>query len=301
MDPIERITPAKDTTFGMMLSAAGAGHSIFYIQHHNLYLQDNEAHAVMHEIRVYDRDATYFEIIEELDISLRAINKIFMRSDPPVDKRYIYATQILEKAEKQGTMVINSPRSLRRYNEKLYATEFPDLIPETLMTGNKDKIREFLDRHKSIVLKPVGLMAGKEIFLLKDDDVNFDVICDIQTIDGTYPAIAQPFLPAIKEGDRRLLVINGQAYPLCMSRLPKTGSIRANLAAGGNFQIQKLSESEKEIASIVGPRLKQDGVLFAGLDIIGGKLIEINHTSPTGLREISREAGEDITQILFDL
>ena len=299
MDPIEAITPAKDSTLAMMLAAQDLGHQIYYMGERDLYLKDGRAMAKAAHIRVKDDHGDWFEKDPATEIALGTLDQIFMRSDPPVDKGYITATYILDQAVRDGADVVNAPGALRNYNEKLYATLFPDFTPPTLVSANFDEIRAFVHRHGRAIIKPLDMMGGHGVYLTEKGDVNLDVICELQTENGAHPIIAQEFLPQIEQGDRRVLILNGEAYPHVLVRLPKQGSMRGNLAAGGSYDVQPLNERDKEIAEAVIPQLNKDGVRFAGLDVIGGRLIEINHTSPTGLREISKHVGENIARHLF--
>ena len=299
MDPIENITPHKDSTLAMMLAATDLGHEIFVMGERDLSLQHGQAIARARRVRVFDDAQKWFDAQEQETVILGHFDQIFMRSDPPVDKSYVLATYILDQAAKDGAQIINAPAALRNYNEKLYATHFPDLVPETLVTGDSALAREFVTAHDQCIIKPLDMMGGSGIYLTHKGDVNLDVVLELETDNGRYPVIIQKFLPEIADGDRRVLIIDGKPVEKVLVRLPKQGSIRGNLAAGGGYDVQDLTATDRHIVDSVAPRLQTDGVRFAGLDIIGGKLIEINHTSPTGIREISKQMGENIALRLF--
>lgn len=321
MGPLVEVNPAKDTSFAMMLSAQAGGASVFHIDQRHLYLSRQGPRARAFEVSLVDEAQNFATIVQETDEDLRSFDLILMRTDPPVDEAYITATQILRYAtfpsrprgfqkdgeasasagspDKRKTLVWNAPTALQRHNEKLFTLEFPDFVPDTLVTADKDKIKEFAAQHGSIIIKPLNLFGGQGIFQTGHNDINFESICDMLMAEGKTPVVAQPFLKAIQEGDRRVLVIHGRPYPFCLCRLPQKGSIRANLAAGGSYKVQELSSREREIAETVGDHLVKEGVVFAGLDIIGGYLTEINITSPTCARQISQATGEDVTGLLF--
>jgi glutathione synthase len=234
------------------------------------------------------------------DRALGQFDVIFMRKDPPVDKAFLQTTFILAQAELDGARVLNSPAALQNYNEKIYATLFPDLAPKTFVSADKNKIKEFVGSVERAVLKPVDMMGGYGVFVTDKEDFNLDVIIEMLTSSGTTHIIAQRFLPQIVEGDRRLIMIGGEIAGHALVRYPKEGSLRGNMAAGGTYKVEAVNDRDREIAAIVGLRLVKDGVYFAGLDVIGGHLIEINHTSPTGLREISNASGENLAHRIIE-
>ncbi|WP_031335736.1 glutathione synthase, partial [Yersinia pestis] len=234
-------------------------------------------------------------------LPLYDLDVILMRKDPPFDTEFIYATYILERAEDKGTLVVNKPQSLRDCNEKLFTAWFPELTPDTLVSRSKDHIRKFHQEHGDIILKPLDGMGGTSIFRVKQDDPNLSVIIETLTELSSRFCMAQNFLPAIKEGDKRVLVVDGEPVPYCLARIPAQGETRGNLAAGGRGEARPLSESDWEIARTVAPILKQKGLIFVGLDIIGDRLTEINVTSPTCVREIEAAFPEiSITGMLMD-
>ncbi len=223
-----------------------------------------------------------------------------MRKDPPFDTEYIYATYILERAEQAGTLIVNKPQSLRDANEKLFTAWFSEYTPDTLVTRSQKQIREFLAQHKDIILKPLDGMGGASIFRVKADDANIGVICETLTEHGSRFAMVQNYVPEITQGDKRVLVVDGEVIPYCLARIPQNGETRGNLAVGGRGEARPLSESDLKIAQAVAPTLKEKGLIFVGLDIIGDKLTEINVTAPTCVKEIEAAYDISITGILFD-
>lgn len=299
MDPIAHIKPEKDSTLAMMLGAQSLGAHLFYMEPDDLYIKDDTPYGIMCPLQVYDDPVHWFSLENPRHQKLTELDIILMRKDPPVDKRFIHTCYMLEHAARQGTHVFNNPLSLTAYNEKILATHFPEYCPPYVISSSLSVLKEFLEEHSKIIIKPLDAMGGAGIFLVDKEDVNFEVIWEMHTDKGRYPLMAQAFLPEITLGDKRLIVINGKPYPHTLVRLPKTGSIRGNLAAGGSYDVRPLNDKEREIAETVGPRLIQEGIIFAGLDVIGDRLIEINITSPTGLREISKATGDDLGQILM--
>jgi glutathione synthase len=293
MDPISGINPAKDSTLALMLAAQEAGCRISVMDQHNLWCAGDQARARWREISVYDDQQHWYVPGAQDNGPVTAFDILMMRSDPPVDKRFIHTTYTLETAAAQGVHVVNRPAALRDYNEKRFACSFPDLIPPTLITADYEVLQDFRSQHDKLVLKPLDAMGGQGVFVLDDDDPNFDVVWEMHTNKGAYPLMAQAFLPGIAEGDKRVLVIDGRPFDHALVRTPKTGSLRGNLAAGGSYDARPLNGQERAIAEQVGPVLKRKGITLAGLDIIGDKLIEINITSPTGLRELYKLTGDD--------
>ncbi|MDW8845571.1 glutathione synthase [Erwinia sp. MMLR14_017] len=300
MDPITSINIKKDTSFAMLLEAQRRGYEIHYMEMKDLYLRGGEARARTHSLSVEQNYDKWFEFGSEQDIALADLNVVLMRKDPPFDTEFIYATYILERAEEQGTLIVNKPQSLRDCNEKLFTAWFAELTPDTLVTRNAQQIREFWQEHGDIILKPLDGMGGASIFRIKQEDPNLSVIIETLTEHGNFYCMAQNYLPAIKEGDKRVLVVDGEPVPYCLARIPKSGETRGNLAAGGRGEARPLSESDWEIARRVGPTLKAKGLIFVGLDIIGDKLTEINVTSPTCVREIEAAFPISITGMLMD-
>ena len=300
MDPIESITPYKDTTFLLLLTAQTRGWKIMYMEQNDLYLNDNIPSASMVELKVQDDEAKWFSKGEIEFQPLSNLNVILMRKDPPFNTEYIYTTYILEAAEKLGVTVINKPQSLRDYNEKIFSTLFPQCIPPLIVSSHSGKIKKFLNKQDEIILKPLDGMGGSSIFKVSNSDPNLNVIIETLTCKGTQTIMAQKFIPDIIKGDKRILMIGGEPIPYCLARIPPKGDIRGNLAIGGKGIVQELDDRDLWIANQVGGFLKEKGIIFAGLDVIGNYLTEINITSPTCAREIEREKSIDIGGKLFD-
>ena len=300
MDPITSINIKKDTSFAMLLEAQKRGYEIHYMEMNDLYLRTGESRARTRLLSVEYNYDNWFEFGSEQDIALADLDVVLMRKDPPFDTEFIYATYILERAEEQGTLIVNKPQSLRDCNEKLFTAWFADLTPDTLVTRNESQIREFWQQHGDIILKPLDGMGGASIFRIKQEDPNLSVIIETLTDHGKFFCMAQNYLPAIKDGDKRVLVVDGEPVPYCLARIPKSGETRGNLAAGGRGEARPLTESDWEIARRVAPTLKEKGLIFVGLDIIGDKLTEINVTSPTCVREIEAAFPVSITEMLMD-
>ncbi|MBK4764798.1 MAG: glutathione synthase [Pantoea sp. Brub] len=301
MDPIASINIKKDTTFAMLLEAQNRNYKIYYIELNDLYIDNGISYAHASLLNVQYNVKNWYKLDNKQNIPLAELHVILIRKDPPFNMEYIYATYILECAEKLGTLVFNKPQSLRDCNEKLYTIWFKNFIPNTLITRNKEKIHIFWKNNGNIVVKPLDGMGGKSVFFIKKTDLNFSVIIETLTQNGNIFCIAQNYLPAIKQGDKRVLVIDGEPIPYCLARIPKKGEIRGNLAAGGNGEVRLLTETDWHIAYNIGLVLKEKGLIFAGLDIIGDKLTEINITSPTGVCQIEKiYPMSSITKKLFD-
>ncbi|NHB92546.1 glutathione synthase [Photorhabdus cinerea] len=286
MDPISSINIKKDTSFAMLLEAQRRGWELHYMEMSDLYLHQGEARARTRLLQVENNPQQWYQLNKEQDLALETLDVILMRKDPPFDTEYIYTTYILERAEGKGTLIVNKPQSLRDCNEKLFTAWFPDLTPDTLVTRNAIRLREFHQKHGDVIFKPLDGMGGASIFRLKKDDPNVGVIIETLTEHGSRFCMAQNFLPAIKEGDKRVLIVDGEPVPYCLARIPAQGETRGNLAAGGRGEARPLSESDWAIAKAVAPTLQEKGLIFVGLDIIGDKLTEINVTSPTCACEI---------------
>lgn len=300
MDPIASINIKKDTSFAMLLEAQRRGWQIHYMEMGDLYLHAGEGRARTRQLTVKQDQDNWFNFGTEQDLPLHDLDVILMRKDPPFDTEFIYATYILERAEVKGTLVVNKPQSLRDCNEKLFTAWFPELTPDTLVSRSAARIREFHQQHGDIILKPLDGMGGASIFRIKQDDPNLSVIIETLTEHGSRFCMAQNFLPAIKDGDKRILVVDGEPVPYCLARIPAQGETRGNLAAGGRGEARPLSASDWEIARAVAPTLKEKGLIFVGLDVIGDRLTEINVTSPTCAREIEAAFPVSITGMLID-
>ncbi len=300
MDPISQINIKKDSSFAMLLQAQARGYEIHYMEMADLYLLEGQARARTKMLQVQQDHTNWYQFNGEQDIALSDLQVILMRKDPPFDTEYIYATYMLERAEDAGTLIINKPQSLRDANEKLYTSWFSQYTPKTLVSRDAGRLKAFYQQEQDVILKPLDGMGGASIFRLKPDDANVSVIIETLTAHGQRYAMAQRFIPEIKDGDKRILVVDGEPVPYCLARIPASGETRGNLAAGGRGEARPLSDSDWAIARAIGPTLKAKGLIFVGLDVIGDKLTEINVTSPTCIREIEAAFPVSITGMLFD-
>ncbi|TMP87237.1 glutathione synthase [Pseudoalteromonas ruthenica] len=299
-DPISGFNIKKDTGFAMMLEAEKRGYELYYMEMDDLFLRQGEAFAHAARAHVFDNAEKWYDLAPQQDIALGDLDIILMRKDPPFDTEYIYATYILERAELAGALVVNKPQSLRDANEKLYTAWFSEFTPDTLVTRSAKQIRAFLAEHGDIIMKPLDGMGGASIFRVKEDDANIGVIIETLTEHGKRYAMIQNYIPAIKDGDKRVLVVDGEVVPYCLARIPQKGETRGNLAAGGRGEVRPLTADERRIAETLAPTLKAKGLLFVGLDIIGDKLTEVNVTAPTCVKEIEAESNFSVTALFFD-
>lgn len=300
MDDIAVITVKKDTSLALMLEGQRRGYELYYMNDSDLFLDHGTCAARMRAIRVMDDPEHWFELGNEVIRPLAEDDLVLMRADPPVDDDYLFASYLLELAENAGARVVNRPRALRDFNEKLSIAHFPDLIPSTLVSSNPTQLRGFVAGRERSVLKPLDGMGGKSIFLTSPGDPNLNVIIETLTANGRRMIMAQEFLPAIAEGDKRILVIGGQPVPYLLARIPGGEDFRGNLARGGRGEGRPLSETDLAIAETVAPLLLENGIDLAGLDVIGDRLTEINVTSPTCFRELDAQFGINIAGDLFD-
>ena len=300
MDPIGSIKIEKDSTFAMMLAAQRRGWTVQYMELGDLFLRGEEAWARMRTLEVADDPARWHRFTSERTSPLHALDAVLMRKDPPFDMEYIYSTYLLEQAQAKGCLVVNHPRSLRDANEKLFTVQFPQCCPPTLVTRRDADIRDFLDVQRDVILKPLGGMGGHSVFRVRRSDPNVTVIIETLTTLGKRFCMAQRFIPEIAQGDKRILVVYGEPVPFALARVPREGETRGNLAAGGRGEGRPLSERDRWIAAQVGPELLRRGIYFAGLDVIGEYLTEINVTSPTCIRELDTEFDLDIAGQLLN-
>nr|VFK34408.1 MAG: glutathione synthase [Candidatus Kentron sp. MB]VFK76711.1 MAG: glutathione synthase [Candidatus Kentron sp. MB] len=301
MDPIHTIHIKKDSSFAMLLAAQTRGWELLYMTPDDLLLRDGEPHAHMRVVTVRDDPANWFTLSEASRQALRTLDVILMRKDPPFDREYLYITYLLERAEEVGVLVINRPRSLRDANEKLYTAWFSQCCPPTLVTRDRPELREFLAEQGDIILKPLDGMGGASVFRVRAGDPNTNVILETLTRHGHCFTMAQRFLPEIRDGDKRILVLAGEPIPYALARIPAQGETRGNLAVGGRGIGVALSERDRWICGQVGPTLRDKGLLFVGLDVIGDYLTEINVTSPTCIRELNDWYGLDIGGQFMDI
>jgi glutathione synthase len=301
MDPIDGINPAKDTTLAMLLEAARRGMTLLYFEQQDLRIRNGSPLGSARRLQVNDDARQWFELGPREDLDLGGIDVILMRKDPPFDTEYIYTTYILERAAKHGALVINRPSSLRDINEKAFTAWFPQCCPDTLITRSMAGMRAFLAEHRHIVVKPLHGMGGRSIFAVHEGDRNANVIFETLTDYGHRHAVAQRYIPEIRQGDKRILLVDGQATDYVLARVPAADDNRGNLVMGAAPEVRPLTERDRWIAGQVGPVLRERGVLFAGIDVIGDYLTEINVTSPTGARELKKYAGVDLMTTFFDV
>lgn len=301
MDPIGSIKPYKDTTLAMLLEAQRRGWQLHYMEIADLFLRDGKAWARTRDLKVHDDPHDWYGFGEEVTLPLGELDVILMRKDPPVDSEFICATYILEQADEDGAWVINDPGALRDTNEKFSISWFPQCCAPTLITRQISQIREFLREQGEIIVKPLSGMGGASIFRLREGDLNTSVVLETMTALGTRFAMAQRYLPEIAQGDKRILLIDGEPAPYALARIPAAGESRGNLAAGGRGEGVELSVRDRWICEQVGPTLREMGLLFVGLDVIGEHLTEINVTSPTCVRELDRIYGINLAGTFLDV
>lgn len=300
MDPLASITPKKDSTLAMMLAAQERGWRLHEIHVPDLALVDGRVSARMRTVTVRDDDHHWHEVVEVIEAPLTELDAVMMRKDPPFDMDYVYATYLLEQAEAAGVPVINRPRGLRDANEKLFTAWFPQCCPPTVVSARHDVLRAFIAEQGDAVVKPLDGMGGTGVFRLRADDPNINSALEMLTARYRRPIMAQRYLAEISEGDKRILLIEGRPLEYVLARLASRGETRANLAAGGGYRAQPLSQADRWICEQVAPRLAEHGIVFAGLDVIGDRLTEVNVTSPTCIREIARETGVNAAEQLMD-
>lgn len=300
VDPLSALKAYKDSSIAMMRAAAKRGHAVWTIQREALHWRDGRtlAHAV--RILLTEDDAQWFSVAEQACLPLTAFDTVLMRQDPPFDFEYIAATWLLERAEAEGARIFNRPRAIRDHSEKVAITEFAQFAPTTLITRDAADIHAFIDELGEAILKPLDGMGGSSIFHVRRDDPNRNVIVETLTQFGVRSIMVQQYLPAIREGDKRVLLIGGEPVPFCLARIPKAGESRGNLAAGGTGVARPLTARDREIAVSLAPTLWARGLLIVGLDVIGDKLTEVNVTSPTCFVEISQQTGFDVAGMLLD-
>lgn len=300
MDPIAAISYKKDTSLAMLVAAQERGWSLHYMEQGDLYLHQGVAMGSMRALNVAYDPQNWYSLGELQECPLDDLDAILMRKDPPFDNDYVYSTYLLEMAENAGTLIVNRSQSLRDCNEKMFATQFPQCCPPVLVTSQASKLKAFHREHRDVIFKPLDGMGGSSIFRLRENDANISVIIETLTDHGRHPIMAQRFIPEIINGDKRILLIDGEPVPYALARVPAVGETRGNLAAGGNGLAQPLSERDRWICEQVKETVKSKGLLFVGLDVIGDYLTEINVTSPTCVREINAAYNLDIAGDLMD-
>jgi glutathione synthase len=300
MDPIASIKVAKDSTFAMLLEAQRRGHHLNYVVPGSLGIVEGRSVARLAALAVQDDSTLWYKLATAESRPLSEMDVVLMRTDPPVDPAYLHDSLILSLAQAEGVLIVNDPQGLRDLNEKLAALLFPDCCPPTVVSREAVILREFIASHGHCVLKPLDGMGGRSIFMVREGDPNINVILETLTEGGRQLAMAQRYLPEITEGDKRILLIDGEPVPYCLARIPQGNEFRGNLAAGGRGEGRPLTDRDRWIAARVGPELKRRGMVFVGLDVIGDYLTEVNVTSPTCIRELDLQFDLNIAGLLFD-
>ena len=294
MDPLESIKPNKDSTLAMMQAAQGRGWQIFEIQQNGMFLTKDQVFGKCREVNIDIHQTNYFSVVNSCTTSLEEMDIVLLRKDPPFDMEYIYTTYLLELLEKKGVPVLNKPSSVRDCNEKLYALEFSECCPEYLVSRDEKVLHDFYEEHQDVVFKPLDGMGGSSVFRVSPKDKNLGVIIETLTQHGKFQTMAQKYLPAIRDGDKRILIINGEPIPYALARIPSANENRGNLAAGGEGVGKKLTKRDHFICDLVGKSLVSKGLYFVGIDVIGDYLTEINVTCPTCIRELDQAFGLNI-------
>ncbi len=301
VDPLDTFKIYKETTFAMMREAQRRGHKVWTCELTGLFWQSGQqVRALSQHIRLTGQADAWYEVVATETRELRGFDRVLMRKDPPFDNEFFYATHLLGQSEREGARVFNRPAALREHPEKLAIMECPQFLSPTLVTRDAQQIRDFHAEHQDIILKPLDGMGGMGIFRVKADGLNLGGIIETLNRDGAQSVMVQKFIPAIEQGDKRVLLINGVPVPYALARIPQGGEVRGNLAAGGKGVAQPLSARDREIAEALGPALAARGLLLVGLDIIGDRLTEINVTSPTCFQEISDQTGCDVSALFID-
>lgn len=296
MDDIHTINYKKDTTLAMLWAIVDRGHTAHYCQIHDLWLDNGALQIDSQSLKTLKDPARFYELGEKTTQPATAFDVILMRKDPPFDMQFLYSLYLLEYAQRAGVLVVNNPESVRDCNEKLFATQFPELMTPTIVTNKQTHIRDFIKTHQDVIVKPLDGMGGMGIFRLTADSPNIGSTLEMLTQLESLPVMAQKYLPEIKDGDKRILIVGGKPVDYCLARIPSQGETRGNLAAGGRGVAMPLSAQERQVAEQVAPVLLQKGLYFVGLDVIGGKVTEINVTSPTCVREIDDQCGTHIAE-----
>ena len=299
MDPIQSINIKGDSTFAMMLEAQARGHSLFYYHTNTLALRDGKLFATGHEVRVKDEPGNHYELGARQRVDLATMDTVLMRQDPPFDMGYITATHLLETIHPK-TLVVNDPAEVRNAPEKIFVTKFAEFMPSTLITRDAEELAAFRAEHGDIILKPLYGNGGAGVFRQKEGDENFSSLLELFTQMFKEPFIAQAYLPQVRQGDKRIILIDGEVAG-AINRVPAQGENRSNMHVGGTPTPTTLTSRERDICAAIGPELKKRGLIFTGIDVIGDYMTEINVTSPTGIREVKRFGGEDIAKRIWDV
>lgn len=301
MDAIDTINYKKDTTLAMLFAATKRGHSLYYCTIFDLYLDNGHLKIDAQGLQVFQNPQNFYQLAPPISKNAQDFDVILMRKDPPFDMAFLYSTYLLDFARRAGVLVVNDPKSIILCNEKLFAAQFPHLMAKTLVSAKQQHLRAFIDEHKDVIVKPLDGMGGMGIFRLTDSSPNIGATLEMLTNLERLPIMAQQYLPAIKDGDKRILIVGGKPVDYCLARIPQSGETRGNLAAGGTGVAMPISDAERKIAQEVAPVLMQKNLWFVGLDVIGDKITEINVTSPTCVRQIDEQCGTNIAHdfILF--
>ena len=300
MDSIAGINTKKDSSFAMLLEAQTRGYELHYMTQDDIFIKNHLPHADTAIIKVKDDTQSWFELQNKQTIELSQLDVILMRKDPPFDMEYIMDTYIMDMAKQLGVLIVNNPQALRDANEKFFTEAFAEFSPECVISRNPKHIKQFAKQRDKVIIKPMDGMGGASIFQTGKDDKNLNVIIETVTNNGTRTTMAQEFIPEISEGDKRILIVNGKPVDFALARIPSNEDFRGNLAKGGTGVGIALSEHDYKICSVVGPKLKEMGILFAGIDVIGKHLTEVNVTSPTCIRELDKQFNLNIAGMLFD-
>ena len=299
-DPLDGFKIHKDTTFAIMREAAARGHALHVMEQADLAWRSGKVYGNARRIHLTGEKPGWYHAEGPAMTVLKDFDAVLMRKDPPFDMEYVYSTHLLELAEADGARVYNRPRAIRDWNEKLAIARFPGYTVPTVVTRREPLLREFLSEHRDVILKPLDGMGGTSVFRVRHDDPNVNVIIETVTHYGRRTIMAQRYIPEIRDGDKRVLVISGKPVPYCLARIPKPGETRGNLAAGGTGVARELTKRDREIAEALGPVLTREGLLLVGLDVIGDWLTEVNVTSPTCFQEISEQSGFNVAGMLLD-
>jgi len=300
-DPLDSFKIYKDTTFAIMREAAARGHEIHVMQQDDLVWQSGTVVGLSRRLHLTGTEEHWYRVEKAMQTPLRQFDAVLMRKDPPFDMEYVYSTYLLELAEAQGAKVYNRPRAIRDFNEKMAIARFPRYIVPSMATRRAELIKAFVAEHCDVIVKPLDGMGGASVFRVRDDDPNLNVIVETLTQNGRRTAMAQRFIPEIRDGDKRVLLIGGVPVPYALARIPKEGETRGNLAAGAAGVARELTKRDREIAAALGPELYAEGLLLVGLDVIGEYLTEVNVTSPTCFQEITQQTGFDVAGVMLDV
>ncbi|MBI3939083.1 MAG: glutathione synthase [Betaproteobacteria bacterium] len=300
VDPLDSFKIYKDSTYAMMREAAGRGHELYAMQQEDLLWKNGVVAGRVRALTLTASKKSWYRCGEVIEALLGEFDAVLMRKDPPFDMEYVYSTYLLELAEAAGARVFNSPRAIRDHNEKMAIAQFPQFTPPTLVTRRDGLVRAFLEEHGDVILKPLDGMGGTSVFRVQRNDPNVNVIIETVMHYGRKTIMAQRYIPEIRDGDKRILLIGGKPVPYCLARIPKPGETRGNIAAGGTGIARELTSRDREIAETLGPPLHERGLLLVGLDVIGDYLTEINVTSPTCFREIAEQTGFNVAGMMLD-